>query len=88
MSEVTNGGRDYCKVVVEDNGPGIPDELKGVLFERLNLTESRVRGKGFGLCLVKMLVDDYDGKFWVEDRVEGDHSKGARFVVMLPAVEN
>jgi PAS domain S-box-containing protein len=87
MSKVANCDRDYCKVIVQDNGPGIPDELKSTLFERLNLTESRVRGKGFGLCLVKMLVDDYNGKFWVEDRIKGDYSKGARFIILLPAVE-
>jgi sensor histidine kinase regulating citrate/malate metabolism len=56
------------------------------LFDRLSLSSSRARGKGFGLCLIKLLIDDYRGKFRVEDRVPGDHTKGARFVVMLPAV--
>lgn len=88
MSKVLDCDKNYCKIIVEDNGPGIPDELKSTLFERLNLTESRVRGKGFGLCLVKMLVDDYKGEFWVEDRIKGDYSKGAKFIIMLPAVEN
>jgi hypothetical protein len=32
-------------------------------------------------------VHDFNGKIWVEDRVPGDHTKGAKFVVMLPAVE-
>jgi signal transduction histidine kinase len=39
------------------------------------------------LYLVKSLVESYDGKVWVEDRVKGDHTKGAKFVVMLPATE-
>lgn len=80
-------GRPYCKVIVEDNGPGIPDSLKSSLFDRLNLATTRARGKGFGLCLTKMLVDGYGGQFWVEDRVEGDYSKGCRFVVLLPMVD-
>jgi signal transduction histidine kinase len=87
MSRVTDSGKAYCRVAVEDDGPGIPDQLKETLFDRLNLTSTRAKGKGFGLCLIKMLVDDFHGKFWVEDRVKGDHAKGARFVVMLPAVE-
>jgi hypothetical protein len=33
-------------------------------------------------------MEDYHGQIRVEDRVPGDHTKGARFVVMLPAVEN
>jgi PAS domain S-box-containing protein len=87
LDEARAEGVKYCRVVVEDNGPGIPDDLKRTLFDRLNLSNTRARGKGFGLCLIKMLVDSYRGKFWVEDRVKGDHTKGSRFVVMLPAVE-
>jgi signal transduction histidine kinase len=86
VDQVTDKGMKYCRVTVEDDGPGIPDGLKETLFDRLNLSTTRARGKGFGLCLIKMLVDDYNGKFWVEDRVQGDHTKGARFVVMLPNV--
>jgi PAS domain S-box-containing protein len=79
--------KPYCKVSVEDDGPGISDTLKKTLFDRLNLTATRAKGKGFGLCLIKMLVDSYHGKFWVEDRIAGDSAKGARFVVMLPEIE-
>ncbi|BAI61414.1 putative histidine kinase [Methanocella paludicola SANAE] len=88
IKETVIGDKKYYKVMVEDNGPGIPDGLKQTLFDRLNLTSTRARGKGFGLCLIKMLIDDYSGKFWVEDRVEGDYRKGARFVVMLPALDS
>jgi PAS domain S-box-containing protein len=85
---VVRDSREYCKVIVEDNGPGIPDTLKTTLFDRLNLANTRVRGKGFGLCLIKMLVDDYDGIFYVENRVQGDYTKGSRFVVLIPSAEN
>jgi PAS domain S-box-containing protein len=86
-SPVTDNGKKYCRVAVEDNGPGIPDTLKSTIFDRLNLTATRAKGKGFGLCLIKMLVDDYCGRFSVEDRVKGDYAKGARFVVILPVAE-
>jgi PAS domain S-box-containing protein len=87
VDQVVDAGIKYCRVAVEDDGPGIPDTLKNTLFDRLSLTTTRARGKGFGLSLIKMLVDDYHGKFWVEDRIKGDHTNGARFVVMLPSVE-
>jgi PAS domain S-box-containing protein len=83
----TLDGAIYCRVAVEDNGPGIPDSLKKTLFDRLNLDSTRARGKGFGLCLIKMLVDDYNGMFSVEDRVAGDHRQGCRFVVTLPVCD-
>jgi PAS domain S-box-containing protein len=84
VNKVKQGDGRYCSVSVEDNGPGIPDGLKKTLFDRLNLDSTRARGKGFGLCLIKMLVDDYNGMFSVEDRVAGDHKQGCRFVVTLP----
>jgi signal transduction histidine kinase len=49
--------------------------------------DSKAKGIGLGLYLVKSLVESYDGQVWVEDRVPGDHTKGARFVVMLPTIE-
>jgi PAS domain S-box-containing protein len=84
---ITLNGRRYCRVCVDDDGPGIPDNLKRTLFDRLNLDSTRARGKGFGLCLIKMLVDDYNGMFSVEDRVTGDHKQGCRFVVTLPVCD-
>jgi PAS domain S-box-containing protein len=81
-----NGGR-YCRVVVEDDGPGIPDDFKATIFDRTLKGTNKAWGMGLGLYLVKSLVDSYDGRVWLEDRVKGDHTKGARFVVMLPAME-
>jgi PAS domain S-box-containing protein len=78
-----NGSR-YCNVSVEDNGPGIPDDLKGKIFNRLLRGTSRAKGMGLGLYLVKSLVESYNGRVWVEDRVPGDYTQGAKFVVMLP----
>jgi PAS domain S-box-containing protein len=84
---VTEKGKDYYKVIIEDNGPGITDNLKHRLFMRFHRGDAKARGKGLGLYLVMTLVRDFRGRIWVEDRVPGDHTKGARFVVMLPALE-
>jgi signal transduction histidine kinase len=72
---------------VEDTGPGIPDWIKDKLFTRFQRGDTTAHGKGLGLYLVKMLVESYKGAIWVEDRFSGDYTKGARFVVMLPAVK-
>jgi len=72
---------------VEDNGPGIQDELKKKVFSRLNRGRTRAAGSGLGLYLVKTLVKDFKGSVWVEDRVTGDYSKGCRFIVQLPAMD-
>ncbi len=82
-----NGGK-YNKFTVEDNGPGIPDSMKERIFNRMQQGDTKAKGIGLGLYLVKSLVESYHGHVWVEDRIAGDHTKGARFVVMLPAVES
>jgi PAS domain S-box-containing protein len=87
LDVVTVDGHHYCRVMVEDDGPGIPDDFKGKIFNRLLKGTEKAKGMGLGLYLVKSLVDSYGGRVWAEDRVLGNHTKGARFVVMLPAVE-
>lgn len=77
----------FYKIIIEDNGPGIPDEMKTRIFNRFERGNTKAKGKGLGLYLVKTLVHDFHGRIWVEDRVPGDHTKGARFVVILPAIE-
>ncbi len=87
LAPVDLKGSRYNRVMVEDNGRGIPDEMKSTIFSRLKQGDTKARGTGLGLYIVKTLVEGFDGTIWVEDRVPGDHTKGARFVVLLPAVE-
>jgi PAS domain S-box-containing protein len=77
-------GREFYRVSIEDNGQGIPDSMKEKIFSRLYRGKTKASGRGLGLYLVKKLVEDSNGRVWVEDRIAGDNSKGARFVVVLP----
>ncbi len=80
-------GRKYGRIEIEDNGIGIHDERKAIIFQRTYNAEKKVGGMGLGLSLVKKIVDSYKGRVWVEDKVQGDHSKGSKFVVLIPAGE-
>lgn len=87
LDKLKQNNLSYCRVSIEDNGQGIPDNLKKTLLSGACLTKSRVAGKGFGLCLTKILLEDFQGIIWVEDRVQGDYSKGSRLVIILPVAE-
>jgi signal transduction histidine kinase/DNA-binding response OmpR family regulator len=77
-------GQDFVRVDVADNGPGITDEVKARLFRKGERGDSKASGKGLGLFLAMNIVLGAGGRIWVEDRVAGDHTQGARFVVLLP----
>ncbi|WP_424356729.1 ATP-binding protein [Methanocella sp. MCL-LM] len=84
---VSCDGAGYYRFEIEDNGPGIPDDRKEQIFDRFSRSSSKSKGSGLGLYLVNSLVKSYRGSVWVEDRVPGDHTLGAKFVVMLPALD-
>ena len=72
---------DGIELIVEDHGPGVPDELKTVLFEPFRQGESSsAGGMGIGLSLVQRFAELHGGSAHVDDAAGG----GARFVVTLP----
>jgi K+-sensing histidine kinase KdpD len=75
---------EQVTVSVEDNGPGIPDELKPLVFNRFQRGKSRKSGKGLGLYICRMIIEGYGGRIWAADRVEGEPGKGAaiRFTLL------
>jgi PAS domain S-box-containing protein len=72
-----------ARLVVEDDGPGLPDHLKARAFEPfeqgLSASSSASPGTGIGLTLVAEFARLHGGAAWVEDSELG----GARFVVEL-----
>ena len=66
-----------------DRGSGVPDNMKEEIFTRLRRGDQSSYGSGLGLAIVSGVTKRYGGKVWVEDRVKGDHTKGARFVLIL-----
>jgi PAS domain S-box-containing protein len=88
LESLQSNGREYHLVSIEDDGPGIPDDIKARIFDRMIRGETKAKGTGLGLYLVKTLVRSFNGKVWVENRIAGDYTKGSRFMVRLPAIKN
>ncbi|MFW9975308.1 MAG: PAS domain S-box protein [Candidatus Thorarchaeota archaeon] len=72
------------RIEFADHGPGITDSAKEFIFRRTGSPDDQIVGRGLGLTLVDRIVKNIGGKIRVEDRVKGDHSQGARFVLLLP----
>ncbi|MDQ1466600.1 MAG: hypothetical protein QOH10_1015 [Actinomycetota bacterium] len=82
---------DELVLVVDDDGPGIPEADREQVFDRFTrLDEARGRaggGAGLGLAVVRRVVEQHGGTVAV---IDGEPSSGAlggaRFVVRLPAI--
>jgi signal transduction histidine kinase len=67
---------DAVEVSVTDNGPGIPDDTKPVIFDRFRRGKTPRSGKGLGLFIVRSLVESYGGRIRAEDAVPGKTDAG------------
>jgi signal transduction histidine kinase len=78
--EATNG---QVVVTVEDDGPGVPAELRDRIFERfVRGTGDRGSSSGLGLSIVRAVAQSHGGSVELEKAI-----RGARFVVRLPRAE-
>ena len=66
-------------MAIQDQGPGIPAEVREKVFERFERGKAIGRGHGIGLYLVKRLVEDSGGKVAI-----GESEIGANIIVSLP----
>ncbi len=74
-------GIDYWVVLIHDNGPGIPKEREKHLFTG----KLRKDGSGFGLSIVKNIIDGYRGKILVRNTlVDKKEVCGSTFEIQLP----
>ncbi len=78
ISTWQGGNRIY--ITFGDNGPGVPEELRGRVFEPFFTTRDIGSGEGMGLAIVYGVVTHHGGRTWVEDNAQG----GATFVIELP----
>jgi len=77
-----HASESYLQVSVSDDGPGIPPQLRDVIFDRFVQAEAADarKGAGLGLTFCRLAVEAHGGRIWVEGSEEG----GCRFVFTLP----
>ena len=80
--KVSNNNKEIIFNIV-DEGIGIPhDKLEEIFkpFSRVDNNESLIEGNGFGLCVVKGLIDLINGTI----EVKSEPDKGSQFLVKIP----
>jgi two-component system, OmpR family, sensor kinase len=82
-----NSGGGEAVLIVEDDGPGVPEHLRDTLFERfVRGAGDRGGSFGLGLAIVRAVAETHGGSVSIEPTGERDGAPyGARFVVRLPA---
>jgi len=81
-----SGTGDEALLVIDDNGPGIPEELIPRVFEPFFRADparaQTVRGAGLGLAIAREIIERFGGSIEISNRPEG----GLRQLVRLPLV--
>jgi len=81
-------GDELIEMGVEDEGPGIPFDLRERVFDKFfratrdgDVPTHQPTGTGMGLAIAKGIVEAHDGKIWIES---GRNGKGTRVLFTLP----
>jgi CheY-like chemotaxis protein len=77
------GSSHFSQLIVEDDGPGIPADVLGRIFEPFYTTKAEGEGTGLGLSVSLGIVEQAGGTIRAENR-RASEGGGARFTVTLP----
>ncbi|MEM9220651.1 MAG: HAMP domain-containing sensor histidine kinase, partial [Cyanobacteria bacterium P01_F01_bin.150] len=66
---------------IVDNGPGIPEDIRAKIFDRLFTTKQVGKGTGLGLAIAHQIVVDTHGG---ELNVQSEIGQGTEFCICLP----
>lgn len=84
ITEVNNfdkkSSKEYVKVRIKDNGPGISAEAKNKIFEPFFTTKSVGKGTGLGLAISYQIVAKHHGTI----EVNSEPGEGTEFAISLP----
>lgn len=72
----------FVEILVQDSGPGIPNQLREAVFTPLFTTKQLGQGTGLGLAFVKGVIEAWNGWIGVTDPI--NNFTGACFLVRLP----
>ena len=76
----TSFDENSIHIRIADTGCGIPEDIRGKIFQPFFTTKEAGRGTGLGLAIVAQVVEDHHGKIRVDSKV----GEGTAFTISLP----
>lgn len=83
VQKEADGSKDFIKLSVKDNGPGIPKDIINKIFDPFFSTKSKAEGTGLGLAVVHGIIQSHGGTI----KVQSEDEQGTTFEIVLPAVK-
>lgn len=85
----TAPGSRFVRIIVDDGGPGIPENKLEAIFDRFYTErpagEAFGSHSGLGLAIARQIVTAHGGRIWAENRKNGQAQVvGGRFIIQLP----
>ena len=74
---------EYASIIIEDNGPGIPDDVATRMFDPYFTTKDSDTGSGLGLAIVKQIAQEHGGDICYS---QSEKLGGAAFSISLAGV--
>ncbi|WP_439481888.1 7TM diverse intracellular signaling domain-containing protein [Cyclobacterium plantarum] len=75
---------EWVVIKIEDNGPGMPSQVREKIFEPFFTTKPVGKGTGLGLSIVYTIIQNHKGKI----KVDSEDKMGTTFTIELPTNQN
>lgn len=86
ISKEKENEKASLKIEFKDNGRGITDVRKQLIFNRDHKKGILSKGMGIGLSLVSKIISNCEGRIWVENRIKNEETLGSNFIIILPKI--
>ncbi len=83
ISVFSEENKDSIQVVVQNNGPKIPEEVLSKMFGKFYTTKAHRNGSGIGLSIVKKIINEHHAKINIES-----NESFTRFIIDFPKIKN
>src|SRR6185437_10117078 len=72
------------QIIIEDNGKGMPDEVKNKILNNIAVTAGKANGHGIGFSQIHDVLDSNDGTL----EIESETDVGTKIILTFPLIEN